>query len=124
MSLFSGLFGNASSGSPEEAERLLADYLIPGETIELNYKLVRDYIIFTSHRLIIVDIQGIGKKKAFSSLPYRSISRFSVELAGSFDLDSELDIYISSATDPVYALQFRGDKLVKEVQQALAQAIL
>ena len=98
MGLFSGIFGNASEMTLEDAKDDLSHILIPNETIELAYKLIRDKIIFTSHRLIIIDIQGMGKKQEFQSIPYRSISRFTVETAGNFDLDSELDIYISSAT--------------------------
>ena len=124
MGLFSGIFGNASEMTLEDAKDDLSHILIPNETIELAYKLIRDKIIFTSHRLIIIDIQGMGKKQEFQYIPYRSISRFTVETAGNFDLDSELDIYISSATEPTVALEFQGKHAIFEVQQALSQAIL
>lgn len=124
MGLFSGIFGNASEMTLEDAKDDLSHILIPNETIELAYKLIRDKIIFTSHRLIIIDIQGMGKKQEFQSIPYRSISRFTVETAGNFDLDSELDIYISSATEATVALEFQGKHAIFEVQQALSQAIL
>lgn len=124
MGLFSGMFGNASQMNKQTAEKDLNQILIPNETVELAYKLVRDKVIFTSHRLIIIDIQGIGKKQEYQSIPYRSISRFSVETAGNFDMDSELDIYISSSLEPVASLQFQGSQSIFEIQQALAQAIL
>lgn len=45
---------------------------------------------------IAVNIQGLtGKKKDYTSLPYSKISVFSVETAGVFDLDSELEMYFS-----------------------------
>jgi len=60
------------------------------------YKGVRDYVAFTNKRIIAVDVQGMtGKKKDFSSLPYSKIQAFSVETAGHFDLDSELEIWFS-----------------------------
>lgn len=71
---------------------------MPTEDIELAYKLVRDMVIFTEKRLIIIDKQGVtGKKTSYKSYPYRSISRFTVETTGHFDLDAELHIFISSA---------------------------
>ncbi|MCZ0718115.1 PH domain-containing protein [Aerococcus kribbianus] len=124
MGLFSGIMGNASQMNLEDAKKELNQILIPNETVELAYKLIRDKVIFTSHRLIIIDIQGVGKKQEYQSIPYRSISRFTVETAGNFDLDSELDIYISAAQEPVAALEFQGKDTIYEVQQALAQAVL
>lgn len=47
--------------------------------------------MFTNKRLIFVDKQGFtGKKVEHMSVVYKSISRFSIETAGSFDLDAEL----------------------------------
>lgn len=124
MGLFSGLLGNAATMNTTDAASEIDHILIPKETVELAYKLVRDKVIFTSHRLIIIDIQGVGKKQDFQSIPYRSISRFSVETAGNFDIDSELKIYFSSAVEPTVQLTFQGKDIIYEVQQALAQAIL
>lgn len=124
MGLFNGLLGSISEMDVKKAKNKLDDFLIPGETIELAYALIRDYVVFTSHRLIIVDLQGIGKKQEYQSIPYGSISRFTVELAGNFDLDSELDLYISAAAQPIVSLSFRGRESIKEVQRALAMAIL
>jgi hypothetical protein len=43
-----------------------------------------------------VNVQGItGKKRDFTSLPYSKIQAFSVETAGHFDLDAELDLWFS-----------------------------
>ena len=98
--------------------------LIPGEQVELAYVLVRDLIVFTEYRLILVDKQGMtGKKTSYKSLPYRSISRFSVETSGHFDLDAELKIWVSSAVEPSEVLQFKSDNSVIEIQQALASAV-
>ena len=51
---------------------------------------MRDYIVFTSKRIIAVNVQGItGKKKDFTSLPFSKVQAFSLETAGTFDLDAE-----------------------------------
>ena len=124
MGLLSGLMGNASQKNVDKVERDLEDILVPGEQVTLAFSLIRDLIVFTEFRLILVDKQGMtGKKTSYKSLPYRSISRFSVETSGHFDLDAELKIWVSSADEPSEVLQFKSDSSVIEIQQALASAV-
>ena len=124
MGLLSGLMGNASQKNVDKVERDLEDILVPGEQVTLAFSLIRDLIVFTEFRLILVDKQGVtGKKTSYKSLPYRSISRFSVETSGHFDLDAELKIWVSSAVEPSEVLQFKSDSIVIEIQQALASAV-
>ena len=124
MGLLSGLMGNASQKNVDKVERDLEDILVPGEQVTLAFSLIRDLIVFTEFRLILVDKQGVtGKKTSYNSLPYRSISRFSVETSGHFDLDAELKIWVSSAVEPSEVLQFKSDSSVIEIQQALASAV-
>ena len=116
--------GNATQHNNKSVEKELAGVLLPNENVDLAFKLVRDLIVFTDKRLIIVDKQGVtGKKVEYKSIPYRSISRFSVETSGHFDLDAELKIWISSAELPAESLQFRKDKNIVAIQQALAAAV-
>ena len=125
MGLFNGLLGNASKMNIEVAQKELQDVLMPEEKVDLAFKLVRDLLVFTEKRLIIVDKQGMtGKKVEYKSIPYRSISRFSVETSGHFDLDAELKIWISSAELPAESLQFKSDDSIVAIQKALAQAVL
>ena len=125
MGLFNGLLGNASKMNIEVAQKELQDVLMPEEKVDLAFKLVRDLLVFTEKSLIIVDKQGMtGKKVEYKSIPYRSISRFSVETSGHFDLDAELKIWISSAELPAESLQFRSDDSIVAIQKALAQAVL
>lgn len=75
---------------------VLSSLLIPGEEIIGVYKGIRDSVTFTNKRVIALNVQGItGKKKDFTTLPYSKIQAFSIETAGVFDLDSELEIYFS-----------------------------
>ena len=125
MGLFSGLLGNASQKDIEKTERQLEDILTTTENVKLAFSLIRDLIVFTDKRLILVDKQGMtGKKTSYKSFPYRSISRFSVETAGHFDLDAELKIWVSSAQDPAEVLHFTSDRSVIAIQKALAEAVL
>lgn len=101
MGIFSALLGNAGA---VDQESLMNDYgklLIEGESIELGFKLIRDTFIFTSKRLILIEKQGItGSKIEYKSIVYKSISRFSIETAGTFDLEAELKIWVSSEVNP------------------------
>lgn len=125
MGLLSGILGNASKKDVGKVERDLEDILIPNEQVEIAFSLIRDLIVFTEYRLILVDKQGMtGKKTSYKSYPYRSISRFSIETSGHFDLDAELKIWISSGVEPVENLQFKSDDSVLEIQKALASAVL
>lgn len=125
MGLLSGLLGNASQQDNQKIQAQLVDVLVTGEQVELAFSLVRDLIVFTKKRLILVDKQGVtGKKVSYKSIPYRSISRFTVETSGHFDLDAELKIWVSSAMEPAETLKFKSDQSVIAIQQALAEAVL
>lgn len=64
MGLFDGLMGNATQKDTTNITREVQEILIPTEQVELAFKLVRDLIIFTDRRMIIVDKQGMTGKKA------------------------------------------------------------
>ncbi|MDO5106507.1 PH domain-containing protein [Capnocytophaga sp.] len=121
----SGVFGSASQVSQEELNREYGQLLVEGERIELGFVLIRDMFIFTNKRLILVDKQGFtGKKVEYMSVAYKSISRFSIETAGSFDLDAELKIWVSGEHQPSIQKQFNKSVNVYEVQRILASYIL
>lgn len=123
MGFFDGLLGNASQADLESVQKELSSILIQNEKVEQAYKIIRDLIVFTSRRLILIDKQGLtGKKVEYHSIPYKSITHFSVETAGHFDLDAELKIWISSMAEPIVK-EFKKDKSIYEVQKALAYYI-
>lgn len=125
MGLFNSFLGTASKKESVEIEKQLETILIPDESIDMAFQLIRDLIVFTNRRLILVDIQGVTSKRVeYKTIPYKAISRFSVETAGHFDLDAELKIWISGAAEPTEILQFKNDDSIIEVQRALAIAIL
>lgn len=120
MGLLSGLLGNAAEADVADVEKTLERVLADDERVERAFQLVRDLLIFTNHRFILVDRQGLtGKKTTYHSIPYRAITNFAVETAGHFDLESELKIWISGQVTPVQK-QFTRGKTIFEVQKALA----
>lgn len=75
---------------------ILTPLLVNNEAIISTYQSMRDGVVFTNKRIFSINVQGVtGKKKDISSLPYSKIQAFSVETAGTLDLDSELEIYFS-----------------------------
>lgn len=124
MGLLSGLMGNASEKNINEIEKEFEQILTDEEQLERAFVIIRDLIVFTNKRLILVDKQGVtGKKVEYLSVPYSKINRFSVETAGHLDLDAELKIWLAGSQAPIQK-EFRKDKSIYEVQKALATYIL
>jgi hypothetical protein len=125
MGLFSSLLGNAGAVDRGKLSRDYAQLLSDNEEIEIGFKLIRDTFIFTNKRLILVDKQGVtGRKTEYLSIGYNSISRFSVETAGTFDLDAELKIWISGEQKPSITKKFNSSVNVYDVQRVLAKHVL
>ena len=124
MGFLDGLMGNAAEVDIEEIRVEFQKILAPGEKIEKAYRLIRDMFLFTDKRLILVDKQGItGKKTEYHSVPYRSITHFSIETAGNFDLDAELKIWLSGSQTPLQK-QFNKSLNIYELQSVLAAYVL
>lgn len=120
MGFLDGFIGNASRVDPEAAAQEYGRLLSPGEQVHAAYLLVRDAFLFTDRRLIFVDKQGMtGKKVQYHTIPYRSITHFSVETAGTFDLDAELKIWLSGNHGPIVQPFGKGVD-VYEVQALLS----
>lgn len=124
MGLLDGMMGNASKIDNSKIQQEFSQILAPGERVEHAYQLIRDYFVFTDKRFVLVDKQGItGSKIEYHSIPYRSITHFSIETAGTFDLDAELKIWISSTAEPIKK-QFNKRLSIYEVQSVLASYVL
>ena len=104
-------------------EKMVAPLLVNGEEIVRSFQSIRDGVVFTNKRIITINIQGItGKKRDFTSLPFNRIQAFSVETAGVFDLDSELELWFSGmgcvklefigATDVAYLCKIISEKVL------------
>lgn len=124
MGLFDGLMGNATKVEIEKINEELTEILIHSENVEHAYKVIRDMFVFTNKRLILIDKQGLtGKKVEYHSIPYSSILHFSVENAGTFDLDAELKIWVSGSELPIQKM-FNKSTNIYDVQRVLAEYIL
>ena len=118
-----GFFARLKKVDNSEFGKIINDFLIDGEVIIGAYKSVRDGVVFTNKRIIAINVQGLtGKKQDYTSIPYSKISTFSLETAGVFDLDSELELYLSGVGKVKF--QFTGNTDVKAICKAISQYTL
>ena len=123
MGLLSGLIGLTSDVDVDQIRSDLEPLLVSDETIVLAFQVVRDVLVFTDLRLIIIDKQGMtGRKRHIQSIPYRSITMFSIETAGHFDVDSEMTLWISGQPPIQRELSRRAN--IAGIQRALAEGVL
>ena len=124
MGIFSGLIGNAAETDIDDVKKDYGKLLGSKEQVIQAYKWVRDLLIFTDYRLILVDIQGAtGKKVDYHSIPYKSIRHFAVESTGHFDLEAELKIWVAGLGADPLVYTFSNDADVYRVQALLAECV-
>ena len=125
MGFFNAIMGNASEVDVQKTGEEYAHLLSASERIERAYKLIRDLFLFTNKRLILVNFQGVtGKKVEYLSIPYRSITHFSIETAGHFDLEAELKIWIAGMGDAPLEKKFDKSLDIYKLQSILAEYVL
>jgi len=124
MGLFNAILGNASEVNIENISREFEPILIPGESIEMAFKMIKDMFIFTNKRLILVEKQLVGSKVDYLSIPYTNIQKFSKESAGILDMDAELKIWLKSEDQPIKKQFGKGGNNINDVYRILSQHIL
>jgi hypothetical protein len=98
-------------------------FLIEGEEIFAAFKTVRDQLVFTTKRIIAANVQGMtGSKVDYTSIPYNKIQAFSVESSGTFDIDCEIEVFISAVGRARF--EIKGNFDVVEFNQILSQQVL
>lgn len=104
-------------------QKTIGNLLIPDELVIGSYVSMRDRVIFTNKRIVSVNVQGItGSKVDYTSIPYKKIQYYSIETAGSMDLDSELEVYLSGGNNIKF--EFFGNNNIIEIGKIISQFIL
>jgi len=102
---------------------IVSPLLVSDENVIGSYVSMRDRVIFTNKRIISVNVQGLtGTKKDFTSFPYNKIQFFSVETAGTIDLDAELELFLSSGNNIKF--EFMGHSNILEIGRIIGEFIL
>ncbi|OKH73407.1 hypothetical protein EB72_19085 [Mycobacterium sp. SWH-M1] len=118
-----GMFVKLGPTDPRPLATELAPLLIDNEQVYLAFKGMRDSVVFTNKRLIAINVQGItGKKRDYSSLPYSKIQAWSVETAGTFDWDAELEIWFSGLGK--VHLDFKGQVDIRTIGKLIGAHVL
>jgi hypothetical protein len=101
----------------------LQPLLVQGENVVSAFKGVRDSVVFTNKRVVAVNVQGItGKKRDYTSLPYSKVQAFSVETAGTLDLDAELDLWFSGLGKVRF--EFKGKSDIRTLANLIGTYVL
>ena len=109
--------------SPSNFEGMVMPLFVSGEHIIAAFQAIRDGVVFTNKRIIAINVQGItGKKKDFTSLPYSKLQAYSVETAGTFDLDSELELWYSGLGR--IKLEFAGRVDITNICRVISEYVL
>lgn len=124
MGIMSGITGNAGPMSPGDATAEFARLLANGEQIYAAFDFVRDAMLFTNGRLILVDKQGMsGRKIEYQSIPYRSILYFSVTTEGHLFAEARMHLYVDGMKDPIEK-EFNDKVDIYQVQGILAAFVV
>ncbi len=82
---------NLKPMEPSDIRPEVSELLVSGEQISQCFRTIRDQVVFTSKRVLVVNVQGVtGKKVSYYSYPYSRVQYFGIETAGFLDIDSEL----------------------------------
>lgn len=115
------LLGHAGEAPASKVAQELAPLLAPGEPVERAFTFVRDMVVFTDRRLMLVNKQGATAKKVeYRSIPYRSIVMYALETAGHFELDADFKLWLSGQAAPISLKLGRG-KASTQLVALLAQ---
>ena len=99
--------------------------LLDGETIVGAYKTVRDQAVFTSHRIFLVDMQGVtGTRQEIFVLPYRKVLHFGIQTAGFGDPLQTSELTVCFADEHEAKFGFIGQDDLFAVANAISRRIL
>jgi hypothetical protein len=131
MSGFVSFFtGDAHEFDPKDIEERFkteTPVLLQNETVDMAFKTGRDFLVFTSHRLFTVDVQGVmGNKITFESILWSTLSAVSVQTSGGLmDRDTELILHTHIYGKPKIEITFRKNKTdIFNVKKCIAQKLL
>lgn len=99
--------------------------LLGGEQVVGAYKTVRDQVVFTSHRIIMVDMQGLtGTRQQSFVLPYRKVLHFGIQTAGFGDPMQASQLTVCFADGHEAKFGFIGQEELFAVANAISRRIL
>ena len=99
--------------------------LVEGEVILWPFHSIRDQVIFTNKRIIVIDVQGLtGMRKSFATLPYSTIQFFEVQTAGFLEIFADAELYIKFADGFTTCLEFKANTNMPEMCRLISEHVL
>ena len=126
--LSSGVWGDSNLMNLKEIDLSqirseVSALLVEGEQPVAAFQTVRDQVIFTTHRIFVVNVQGItGKKTSYFSYPYSKVQYFGIETAGVIDIDSELVLAFSNGAR--LSFDFKTNVDIRRISAMISRFIL
>ena len=126
--LSSGVWGDSNLMNLKEIDLSqirseVSALLVEGEQSVAAFQTVRDQVIFTTHRIFVVNVQGItGKKTSYFSYPYSKVQYFGIETAGVIDIDSELVLAFSNGAK--LSFDFKTNVDIRRISAMISRFIL
>jgi hypothetical protein len=122
--LLGAVTGDAGRVEPADLGPRFQEALLPGEQVLAAFRTVRDGFALTDWRIVVLDRQGMtGSKTEILSVPYRAVTRFSVEAGGTTDLDEELKVWDRAGEAPLSFSFPRGTGAAMAAQSLLAERV-
>ena len=110
---------------PHSGKGHVQKLLLDGETVVGAYKTVRDQVVFTTHRIILVDMQGVtGTRQEIFVLPYRKVLHFGIQTAGFGDPLQASQLTVCFADEHEAKFGFIGQDDLFAVANAISRRIL
>lgn len=124
MSFINEMIGVTIELDQKDMEERISRFLLDDETLIKGYQIVRDIMLLTNKRIIIVDYLGLrGKKIEYQMIPYHKINRLYIETPGNLDTDYTLKIFISGSLEPVEK-QISSDVDIYELNRIIFSHLL
>ena len=99
--------------------------LIENEEIISAFQTMRDQLVFTSKRIISIDVQGItGTRKSFSSLPYSKIQFFSIQTPGFVELIPDSELFLMFSNGFTAKFEFKGNVDIGKIGRMISNYVL
>ena len=116
---------NLSPIAAKEVIPEVKDLLIDEEKMVAAFKTVRDQLIFTTKRIIAVDVQGItGKRRSFATMPYSKIQFFSIQTAGFIELVPDSELFLMFSNGFTATFEFKGNVNIGAIGRMLSRYVL
>lgn len=97
--------------------------LVDGEQQIMAFQTVRDQVVFTTKRIIVVNVKGItGKKVAYFTYPYSKVQYFGIETAGLMDIDCELLLAFNDGN--MLTMDFKSNVDIRNISNIIASYVL